>query len=295
VGRVYRVVLLAVLASWLIGCMVPESIEQSRKTGQTLMQDKLLSSKRLQTDGVDSHYVVRQNNTGNLVVFIHGTPGDWHIFSPQFSSPQLASVATLVGLDRPGWGLSTLANSARAPTLAQQSALIGPVLRQLREHYPTENLVLVGHSLGGSLVPLLAMDHPGVVDAVVVLAGDLSIQYPAAYWYNSLADWRVMKWLIPESMAKANDEVLALEQGLASMMDRWSHLEVPLLVVQGHQDGLVDPRHADFAESLTTKSEVRVVRVEDGGHMVHLSHVDMVNSLIAQVVDRAQTGFFAAP
>ena len=151
---------------------------------------------------------------------------------------------------------------------------------ELKSDFHVKHLYVVGHSFGASLVPRIAMDFPEVVDGVVVIAGDLSDEYPAAHWYNQLADWRAVSWILPGDMKKANREVMALNPSLGKMMPLWSDLHVPVMVIQGEKDGLVDPRHADFAEALQTKDLVKVERFPDAGHLVHLTHSDEVNALL---------------
>jgi pimeloyl-ACP methyl ester carboxylesterase len=214
------------------------------------------------------------------------------MFAPQLASEQLAEKATLVAIDRPGWGQSIIIDDDGELSLARQSALLGPLLARLKERYLSDNLVLVGHSLGGSLVPRIAVDHPEVVDAVVAVAGDLTDDYSPANWFNHVASWKFASWLLPTKADKANREVMALAADLATMKSRWPELAVPLLVLQGQDDGLVDPRHAQFAETLTTASRVTVKKFEGAGHLLHLTHSKQVNQLLAEVVERHHSGIF---
>jgi len=280
------------LSMFLSGCFIPDAIVKSDQLASTLVQNQLIADGRLDYQAVSVHYVVRTFEDGNLVVFIHGTPGDWRIFSPQLGSDVLANSATLVALDRPGWGNSLLNTAWGDTSLSKQSALLGPVLVDLKFKYRADNLVIVGHSLGGSLVPKIAMDHPEIVDAVVVVAGDLTDDYPAARWYNNLASWKIFSWIVPGEMLKANEEVLALKTSLADMKIHWQKIKAPILVIQGEKDGLVDPRHANFAESVATNNTVKVIRVGDGDHLMHLKQSRRINRLIAQVVLREQNSFF---
>ena len=148
---------------------MPEAISKSGQIAESLVADEMISSRRLTNSQTRVHMVTRditgRTESRNLVVFIHGTPGDWTIFSPQLESERLAAVASLVALDRPGWGESEIIEDDGDLSLDKQSRLIGPVLSQLKSDYQSDNLVLVGHSLGGSLVPKIAMDFPELVEA----------------------------------------------------------------------------------------------------------------------------------
>jgi len=273
-------------------CTLPEPIKESGHVAQDLAREQLIQSAFIQGDGLKLHYVVRPSESKNLIVFVHGTPGNWSIFAKQLEDSALSKSATLVAIDRPGWGQSSVTEKENDPSLQKQSQLISPFLKKLKDFYSADQLVLVGHSLGASLVPKIAIDNSGLVDVVVAIAGDLTDDYPSAYWYNTAAQFLVIKWMISKEMAKANDEVIALEGSLAEMKSQWQDLDAPLLVLQGNQDGLVDPRHADFAQTLKTQNQVRVIRFEDAGHLFHLTHTSQVNEILRQVLRHDDYGIF---
>ena len=47
---------------------------------------------------------------------------------------------------------------------------------------------------------------------------------------------------------------------------------------------LVNPMNASFAEQLTTKSRVDIIRVDNADHLVHLTHTELVNNALAKFV-----------
>ena len=277
---------------FLSSCFAPESIEGSGIIANKLVKAEVVQSRMLNQGGTKFHMMTRNASSSNLVVFIHGTPGEWTIFSPQMRSEVLAGAASLVAIERPGWGLSETSQKDKILSLAEQSGMLGPALKALKEEYRSDNLVIVGHSLGGSLVPRIAMDFPQLIDAVVVIAGDLTDDYSPAHWYNDVASWWAIRWMIPGIMQRANEEVLQLAPDLAAMKPLWGKITAPLLVVQGVQDGLVDPRHADFAERVETSGPVKVIRFEQGDHLLHLSDAKSVNKIIAEVVNRESSRIF---
>ncbi len=62
-----------------------------------------------------------------------------------------------------------------------------------------------------------------------------------------------------------------------------------------HTDSLADPKHAIFAEKLSTQNDVKVVHFKDAGHLVNVSHDDKVNRLILHVLNRNENKFFLSP
>jgi pimeloyl-ACP methyl ester carboxylesterase len=283
-GRLLNVVL---AVSVLSACLVPGEVAQSEYTARGLMGDDKVHSHYVAVNGARLHYMTRGAGSEALVIFIHGTPGSWSIFSSQLADSRLSKQAVLVAPDRPGWGGSMAAYSGDDSLEGQSKQLI-PFITALKNEYKAKHLVLVGHSLGASLVARIAMDAPELIDAIVVLAGDLSDQVSAAHWYNALASWKLVSWAVPDALKKANKEVLQLDSSLAAMKPMWRNLSVPLLVVQGLNDELVHPRHADFAEGLTTRSEVRVVKIKNAGHLLLISHAEQINQLLLEVIEKSE-------
>ena len=287
--RVYLKVELLLCVLLLSACAVSGGSRQIEGGASDEGGNKKISSVFFENPIIRFHYVERRGNSKNLIVFIHGTPGDWSIFSPQLNNDELSGVASMVAIDRPGWGQSTLSSGDYVFSLADQSQKIWHLLSELRQAYNPDKLVLVGHSLGASLVPRIAMDFPELVDGVIAISGDLSEQYSAAHWYNSAASSFMLKWMLPKQIRKANDEVLALDRDLKIMSPLWGGMQVPMLVIQGTKDGLVDPRHADFAEGLITKAGIEVARIEGAGHLVHIKNEKEVTRLIIDYVQRLST------
>lgn len=286
---IYRAIVV-VCVLLLTACFKPGPVSETEKRAKNVLTQADVTSAFVSTDDVKLHYMKR--GTGStLLVFVHGTPGSWTIFSPQLESEALLKHAQLIAIDRPGWGKSTRSKIVKGDVLTVQSQLIGPALKKLKSELKATSLILVGHSLGASLVPRIAMDFPELADAVVSIAGDLTDQYSATHWYNGVATWGLVRWMLPNEMQRANSEVLSIGPSLKAMKPLWKKLSVPFLVIQGQKDSLVDPKHANFAESLQTESSVRVERFKNGGHLVHVTDAGEVNRLIVELIRRKGSFF----
>jgi pimeloyl-ACP methyl ester carboxylesterase len=192
----------------------------------------------------------------------------------------------MVAIERPGWNRSSF-EDYRHLSFAEQGEYLEPLLRQLAQDGP---LILVGHSYGASLVVGLSMLYPDIPAATVAIAGDLTPAYREPRWYNRLADTGLVYWLLPTMWKGANDEVLALHDEMAALQDQWQQLETPVWVIQGDKDSLVDKRNAEFAKQLQTAGTVEVLHGEDFGHVVHITHYEMVNQLLYDVIDTVTSG-----
>ena len=267
----------------LQGCFDSSEIAKSKKLAESLYLSGKVSSHQIIEKNFSLHYISSASDADLALVFIHGTPGTWRVFAPQLQDARLLRSAQLISIDRPGWGDSAMKKGHMETSLNKQSKLIAPLLKKLR--LQNKKVVLVGHSIGATIAPKIAITHPDLVDAVVSLSGDLSEEYFRKPWYNGIASWRLFHAIMPRDVCFASDEVLAMPKNLARLANQWENLDTPFWVVQGGKDSSVDPRNADFAEALVTQNEVKVVFISDAGHLVHLTHADKINGLLLEVVN----------
>ena len=278
--------------AWLAAC-APESIKSSVEVADKLKQEGRLFSHQLVSANSSLHYMAscdirplsgrkthceQHPEVKRVLVFIHGTPGDWSAFSPQLADTEWGRDSLLVSLDRPGWGQSALDSERVEPSLVQQARDISPLLLQLQRQFPEAKLYLVGHSLGATLAPLIAIEAPELIDGVIAIAGDLTTKAFSLKWYNYIADLPVIRAIIPRDMCFANEEVMALRSNLQQIEVSWHKLQSPLLVLQGGEDKLVDPRHAELVKQSQPPGGVSVVVYPELGHLMHLQEVDKINA-----------------
>ena len=123
------------------------------------------------------------------VVWLHGWARRGQDFSAAASELALAGISS-VALDLPGFGASPVplvAGGAR--TYAE---LVAPVLREISE----QPLVLVGHSLGGRIAPVVAANYPEVVKSLVLCGAPLVGQtHVAPPW-----SYRALRWMHGHSL-----------------------------------------------------------------------------------------------
>jgi pimeloyl-ACP methyl ester carboxylesterase len=224
----------------------------------------------VEVDGANLHLVMK--GKGRPVVLIHGNPGscqDWsRLYAP------IASRYRAIAFDRPGHGHSDRPNH-RPITVEVQAEMLNAALTHLQIERP----IVVGHSWGGSLALVYALQYPEAISGVVLLA-------PAAYesddgvsFLSKLPGWPVIgdvlnflftpllgPWLVRTDIAKAFApdpvpkkylrHVLAewtrpkkvkwysvddalLNESLPKFADRYPEISVPLAIVTGDADQIV--------------------------------------------------------
>jgi epoxide hydrolase 4 len=115
----------------------------------------------VQANGIRFHYVTA--GEGPLVILLHGFPQFWYAWRHQI--PELATRLRVVAPDLRGYGDTERppkVEDYRVATLAADVASLVRALGADRAH-------VVGHDWGGAIAWMTALQHPDVVDRLVVL------------------------------------------------------------------------------------------------------------------------------
>ena len=220
---------------------------------------------------VDEHelfYAYSGNVDKPGVIFIHGTPGGWEAFEGYLESKRLQEDFLLVSVDRIGWGQSAIPAKEIDGNFAIQSQSIGAVMNQ----FPKKKWILVGHSLGASIAPQVAVDYPNQVSGLLLLAGSLKPSLGSPRWYNYAASTWVVASLIGRTMKYSNREIMGLKKQLRTMDKEIKAAELPsnLIVMQGMKDKLVSPKNSAYVDSAWKNNfaSVKLVELENEGHFL---------------------------
>jgi len=219
-----------------------------------------------------------------LVVFVHGSPGSLSAFIDFMSDRLLLERAQLISVDRPGFGESNFGYGEKS--LRRQASVLKPILEKQRENRP---IILVGHSIGGSVICRMAMDYPELVDGIIIVAGSIAPDLePNETWFRAPLATPFLSWLLPRSFRASNREIYHLKHELQEMMPLWANIKATTIVIQGKKDMLVDPRNADFAKKMIVNAPVELVALEDMNHFVPWSNPELITQAILKLLDQRQ-------
>jgi acylglycerol lipase len=140
------------------------------------------------------------------------------------------------------------------------------LIEMTREEWPRGPMFLLGHSMGGLIALALAVDHPAAIDALAVSAPVMSTGGASGF---TIAVGKVLSRLAPDLgvlrppldkisrdpavVAAYNNDPLVFRTKIrarlgAEILETIAHVDaglptvrIPLLVMQGSEDGLVDP------------------------------------------------------
>ena len=120
------------------------------------------SHREVTVDGRQRHYV--EAGQGEPVILLHGFPEFWYGWRLQIA-PLAAAGYHVVVPDTRGYNLSSHPKGIRAYGGARLAADIRGLIRELGY----ESAILVGHDWGGTIAWTAAMNHPEVVNRLVIL------------------------------------------------------------------------------------------------------------------------------
>jgi pimeloyl-ACP methyl ester carboxylesterase len=270
-------------------------------------------------DGVRLHYIER--GQGPTLVLIHGNGVPGADFEASGLLDRAAEHYRVIVFDRPGFGYSERPRS-RIWTPQAQARLLHHALQEIG----VDGAIVVGHSLGALIALSMGLDVPGFVRGLVLLSGyyypslrpDVPLFAPPAlpligdlmrYTVSPLTSrmlWRPLTkqmfaprpvpdsfrqlpvWMMlrPKQVrASAADNTLMVPAALA-LAKRYPELTVPVAIIAGTQDRVVDPGHN--AERLHERVEGSALKLQPGvGHMTHYAHPEQVMEAIEEIAGRA--------
>ncbi|HEY1746445.1 MAG TPA: alpha/beta hydrolase [Xanthobacteraceae bacterium] len=276
----------------------------------------------IEVDGARIHYV--DEGSGPPLVLIHGLGGQMHNFTHSLLD-RLKHNHRVIILDRPGCGYSTRPRKGSAALGAQAKTVAGLV-----DKLGLERPLIVGHSLGGAIALMLALDHPEKIGGLALLAPathagkTVPPMFRGIYVRSSLMR-RLVAWTLaipmsitnrelvlgtvfgpggappdfpikggglltlrPRSYIAASTDLIAAIEDLQHMPARYGELTVPVGVLFGASDLLLD--HAVHGGGFVEKCPgAHIELIEDGGHMIIITAADHCADFITRMARRAAT------
>jgi pimeloyl-ACP methyl ester carboxylesterase len=213
-----------------------------------------------------------------LVVFVHGTPGSFSAFLRYINDPKMRENFHMIAVTRPGWLQDDDEDDERVPSLEAQAAALEPLLRM---DTSGKGALLMGHSYGGPVIAKTAMQYSDLISGLVFVASTGDPELSGPRWYNRIAI-ALPRFILGSSLKGANAEILPLRPQLEAMLPEWENLNMPVLIVQGDKDRLVNPGNANFMEKMLVNSDVTFLHREGQGHFVLWEEADLIVDTILE-------------
>ena len=148
-----------VLASAGIAAFMPERVLDAEFARQRWLAGASVHTRQIG----DHHWTYLEAGQGPLIVLVHGFTGSKENWLPVMR--ELAKTHHVLAPDLPGWGESERQAGANYGPSAQAERLADFLKAQ-----PEKPQLLVGHSMGGQIVGLLAARHPELVNRILLMS-----------------------------------------------------------------------------------------------------------------------------
>jgi pimeloyl-ACP methyl ester carboxylesterase len=210
----------------------------------------------------------------------------------------------VIAIDRPGCGYSTGAPGASARLTAQ-----GDLIAKFINAMGLERPLVVGHSFGGAISLAIALDHPECAGGLALIAPltHPPARVPTPFraliiqssWRRKIVAWTMaapaairrgeetlaivfgpdkppadfatkgggLLVLRPKSFIGASEDVIAMD--LPKMIERYSSLTVPIAILFGTDDGILD--HGSNGAAMQEKVPGLTLELVPGGHMLPIT------------------------
>jgi pimeloyl-ACP methyl ester carboxylesterase len=264
-------------------------------------------------DGTSLNYV--SAGSGQPVVLIHGNPGSYQDYTLAVIE-RLSQSYYVVAFDRPGHGYSERQDSVHT-TVEVQARIIREALDKLGIKKP----VLVGHSWGGSLVLAAAVAYEKDLAGIVLLApaayptvsrewwsllphvpliGNLVVNrltpflgramvrkslqqaYDPQDVQEDYVEQSLELWIQPDHIRACAYDEWTLGASLIGLSKHYRDIEVPVVIVTGSADRLLNPEEHAYPLHKAIKNSKLVVLPETG-HQLPQTRPDAVVSAVDAV------------
>ena len=235
------------------------------------------------THGRKLRYVAAGNDSLPTILFLHGSPGSISYYSRRFTDSSLKGRFRFYAVDRPGYGYSGFGDPE--PSIQMQSEMIRPLLDSLQ--HAKHPVIVVGSSYGASIACRLAMDHPELVDGLVLTGPAIAPGRETYFGITPFIEHWSVRWFIPRIFRSANTEKVHHRKELEKMLPYWKNIRVPVYYLQGADDNIVDTSNAGFArQQLVNASALEIKFLAGRQHLLARYEWQAIKNAILWVYER---------
>lgn len=241
-------ILVIIIGIIIIACLVFDHYVQFRRSDEEL--NKIFAEQHIDasihyytTHGRRLRYVAAGNDSLPTLLFLHGSPGSISYYSSRYKDSSLQGHFRIYAVDRPGYGYSGLGDPE--PSIQKQAEMVRPLLDSL--HQAKHPIIVVGSSYGASIACRLTMDHPELVDGLVLTGPAIGPGRETYFGITPFIEHWSVRWFIPRIFRSANTEKVHHKKELEKMLPYWKNIRVPVYYLQGDKDDIVDTSNAGFA------------------------------------------------
>lgn len=217
---------------------------------------------------------------GKPLLFVHGWLGSWRYWMPAME--ELSDRCRAYALDL--WGFGDSDKSQERYTVAEYVELVAAFMEEMG----IKQAALVGHALGGAVAVRFATLYPERVDRLMAVSLPLTgeaislkaLTTEESFLFGRLFGYPKEYQTIRQEMKKtAQNAILRSAQSVMelNLLADIASLKVPLLIVYGQKDHIIDPAPARL---LNSKATLRPMSMAEARHFPMLEERSKFNRLL---------------
>ena len=281
-------VVLSMVILFIIACFVFDHYVQFRRSDEEMK--KIFSDRGVDatvgyytTHGRNLRYISSGADSLPVLLMLHGSPGSVSYYGGRMADSFIRNTFRVFAVDRPGYGYSGFGDPE--PSIQKQAAMIRPILDSLQQ--AKRPVIILAGSYGASVACRMAMDYPDLVDGLVLTGPALGPGREFMYWFSPVIEHWSIRWFIPRLFRSANTEKVHHKKELEKMLPYWKNIKVPVVYIQGENDGIVDTSNAGFArEHLVNSPWLDIRFIPNRAHRLAQFEWPAIRRGIRDVYDR---------
>jgi pimeloyl-ACP methyl ester carboxylesterase len=287
--RLLRIVIV-LIGLFIIACFIFDHYVQFRKSDKELKQIFAERNINASIHYYNTHdrtmrYVSVGSDSLPTLLLLHGSPGSMSYYSRRYDDSTIQKTFKVFAVDRPGYGYSGFGDPE--PSIQTQAEMIRPILDSLNK--AKHPIIIVGGSYGASVACRLAMDHPDLVDGLVLTGPALGPGRETYFWFTPIVEHWSVRWFIPRLFKSANTEKVHHKKELEKMLPYWKNIRVPVAYLQGEKDDIVDTSNAGFArQQLVNVPYLDIQFLKDRYHRLAQFEWPAIRKSIMEVYERVK-------
>ncbi|MCK4371124.1 MAG: alpha/beta hydrolase [Candidatus Lokiarchaeota archaeon] len=243
--------------------------------------------------GKQIFYQIKDNNSQNTLVFIHGAGENSNIWENQF---YLNIEYNIIAIDLPSHNKS---NSF--PELSLD--LYVDVVKKLVDSLKPKNLILGGHSMGGVVIQEYYFRYPNDVSALILCSTGGRMRVSSVIFnsvkpnYQKYLDYlRVGSFYRKTSKKIIDDHILETSQidpevtykdfkicDAFDTLDKTESIDIPCLIICGKVDQMTPVKYSQFFHEKIINSKLCII--EEAGHNVMLEKPKDIHQAIENFIN----------
>lgn len=239
----------------------------------------------IENDSVQLYCATTGADTLPPLVIIHGAPGAWYGSRNFLEDVSLQQRYHIIAVDRLGYNKSRFKGKRKAVTsINTQAVAIHEALR-LNRSFKTG--VVMGSSYGAPIAAKMAVLYPDKFHRLVLLAPAIDPDKEKFWWFHPYIRGGVVRLFIPRFLNVATDEKFAHVDELRLLLPDWSKIAIPVTVVQGGADDIVDPANFEFAKKQLQGKQAEFIYLPNASHLIRWRNPEVVRSILLRETNGA--------